>query len=85
MYKRAYCYKTYFDYLNFLENNFKENNWYVINQETEDYVVMQHFDGNLLRLSKSKSKYVPNITFSDYFYTDQEYNRIKNLEELLNE
>ncbi len=87
MNKRVYCHTNYFDldYPNLPQNNLIENNWYVLTHETDDLLYIQHFEyGNLLRFCK-KNSYTPNLIFSKFFYTEQEYNRIKNLNDLLNE
>ncbi len=67
--KRVYCHTTNFDYI--------EDTWYIIYNETDYSYVIQHVKYGL-------RKYLISEPFSDYFYTEQEFNRIKNLNELIN-
>ncbi len=50
----------------------------MMNELTKTYFVIQHS-------KKYFTSTIPYKRFSEYFYTEQEYNRIKNLKELLNE
>ncbi len=85
--KKAYCYKTYSDYSNNPGwNIFVENNWYTIEHETEYSYIIKQVDGSLFKFYKDKLlPYFFTKIYSRNFYTEQEYNRIKNLDELLNE
>ncbi len=75
---KVYCHTTYFDY--------KKYSWYFYNEIDSLYVIRHSEFVNLARsFYKQKFSTIQNgPLFSDYFYTEQEYNRIKNLEELLN-
>ncbi len=82
MENRVYCHTTYNEYSGNIENN-----WYLIYHETDDSYVIQHSKfGNLSRFYKNNNYFETySKLFSDYFYTEQEYNRVKNLNDLLNE
>ncbi len=82
--KKIYCHTTYYQIPP--DSYFDKYNWYVIHQETVDYVVVRclkegSYNGGLYVFYKNNSYPL----FSNYFFTEQEYNRIKNLEELLDE
>ncbi len=87
--KRVYCHTTNFDYINYNSNYsvdiFVSGNWYKIDiykLETSSFYIIE-WKGVLFSFYKTSNKY--NEVFSNFFYTEQEYNRIKNLNELLND
>ncbi len=80
--KRVYCHTTYFDY-NF--EGFFEGSWYEIYNETNDFYTIKHFIFSIKNTEYKTYEYKTYDLFSDYFYTEQEYNREKNLDKLLSE
>ncbi len=90
---KVYCHTTYRKIIqsnnewidNSGQHKYIKNNWYTIYGETINYYVIY---GSYIYFYKTDFPcYVSGINgvFSDYFYTEQEYNRIKSLNELLNE
>ncbi len=80
---KVYCHTNYFDYSNNPRDRFLVNNWYTLHSETNELYIIQHC-GSLFRFYKSPI-FVYYQIFSKFFYTEQEYNRIKNLNELIND
>ncbi len=76
-------------------SSFLKDYWYDINYERDAYYVIQQCDqkfigklpgfGNLVHFYKKGGPEKEWRLFSDYFYTEQEYNRYINLNKLLNE
>ncbi len=78
--KNVYCHTS--------QKSFIKDKWYVVYYETDNFYIIKELDGNVVRFYKNildknlLDSYFS--SFSELFYTDQEYNRIKNLEELIN-
>ncbi len=72
--KKIYCHTTY-DYTPSI--NIIKGNWYIIDNIIGDYYVIRH--------SKNHASTILIDSVNNYFYTEQEYNRIKGLNELLDE
>ncbi len=83
----AYCHTTYSRVIPTntpSPYNILEGNWYTIYSETLNYYTILHSTTNSLSLfyKENSNKY---LLFSKYFYTEKEYNRIKSLNELIND
>ncbi len=92
--KRVYCHTTCNDY-NSPQESFLEGNWYEIYQEVNNCYSIQRFKYDSFDVwvrNFYKAEFFVSMTaytkdyyrFSDYFYTEQEYYREKNLDKLLN-
>ncbi len=86
MNKKVYCHTTCEQQFHSSNNNiFLKDNWYIIFNETSEYYIIYRSFTYFYKTSYTKSTTNIDKLFSDYFYTEQEYNRIKSLNELLNE
>ncbi len=83
--RKIYCHTSFDNYkeddvfggiYNIISGNWYEMAFMEFNSIKINYFVIQHCSNFTSTL---------NCKFSDYFYTEQEYNRIKSLNELLNE
>ncbi len=91
--KMAYCHTTcdkspYISKVDYID--FEKDKWYIIYHESDYSYVIQHFEyANIIRTFYKYSTQIPGYkmntsdSFSEYFYTEQEYNRYKNLDDLL--
>ncbi len=79
--KSVYCHTSgKFDIIKHsVTSEIKEGDWYGIYEEKLEYYSIFGIFTFFYKTSSSKSDHL----FSDYFYTEQEYNRIKGLNELL--
>ncbi len=77
---KIYCHTTFYHNLHVC---FEKEKWYDVYYEINKFYAIIIETGGLLKFHK---KYLDGYYhFDNYFYTEQEYNRIKNLEGLLNE
>ncbi len=87
--KRVYCHKECNLSLSpLIYENFTIGNWYDIIEMNTFYIIYINYIDSSRFYKENFPKHLINLQyqqFSMYFYTEQEYNRIKNLDELLNE
>ncbi len=78
---KVYCHKTH------EPSGIINGHWYDLDERNFYYI--KQYKYNLYVFYKTiytkSEKRLFDLLFSDYFYTEQEYNRIKSLNELLNE
>ncbi len=82
--KRVYCHTSYDNQFHSSNNHiFLKDNWYFVHDEHNGIYTLSQF---VTAFSKSYTIFYRDgeRSFSYYFYTEQEYNRIINLKELLN-
>ena len=72
---RAYCHTSYVEY------EYIKGNWYDVYHETNGFFILQYF--RTFHKDGKEDFLNDNGLFSKYFFTEQEYNRYKNLNDLL--